>query len=146
MSFVDHYLIAALWSSNCSLPCMEDELVDNCMDVDEDHPLYGISEDDHYDAHFDIGDFDNAALAKALHDCRYFIQLLEKTGLYEKALEYQDDDNIAHDFWLTRNGHGAGFWDGDYGDIGGDLTKVVQDYFGECYIFIHEDGESLGLE
>src|SRR6266851_3222861 len=23
-------------------------------------------------------------------------------------------DRIAHDFWLTRNGHGAGFWDGDY--------------------------------
>jgi hypothetical protein len=22
----------------------------------------------------------------------------------------------GHDFWLTRNGHGAGFWDGDWSD------------------------------
>jgi|TARA_R110000744_G_scaffold366338_1_gene475354 hypothetical protein len=25
-------------------------------------------------------------------------------------------ERIGHDFWLTRNGHGAGFWDGDWND------------------------------
>ena len=25
-------------------------------------------------------------------------------------------ERIGHDFWLTRNGHGAGFWDGDWDD------------------------------
>lgn len=31
-------------------------------------------------------------------------------------------DQMGHDFWLTRNGHGAGFWDGDWaaGSIGDD--------------------------
>ena len=24
------------------------------------------------------------------------------------------DEYAGHDFWLTRNGHGAGFWDGDW--------------------------------
>lgn len=30
----------------------------------------------------------------------------------------------GHDLWLTRNGHGAGFWDRDLGELGDRLTKV----------------------
>lgn len=25
------------------------------------------------------------------------------------------DEEAGHDFWLTRNGHGCGFWENDYG-------------------------------
>jgi hypothetical protein len=51
-------------------------------------------------------------------------------------------EQAGHDFWLTRNGHGAGFWDRTcYSDTVKDLlTKraeafgevVVYDEFGEC--------------
>lgn len=33
-------------------------------------------------------------------------------------------DQAGHDFWLTRNGHGAGFWDRGLGDAGDTLTRA----------------------
>ena len=33
-------------------------------------------------------------------------------------------ERIGHDFWLTRNGHGAGFWDGDWDE---DFSKIACD-------------------
>lgn len=40
----------------------------------------------------------------------------------------------GHDFALTRNGHGAGFWDRGYGPIGDILTERAESY-GEANIF-----------
>lgn len=34
----------------------------------------------------------------------------------------------GHDFWLTRNGHGAGFWDRGLGAIGDELTAAANVY------------------
>ena len=52
----------------------------------------------------------------------------------DKAVEFIDDSNnfetldmVAHDFWLTRNGHGTGFWDKDYTNKD-DLTKLSSSY------------------
>ena len=48
----------------------------------------------------------------------------------------------GHDFWLTRNGHGAGFWDGEwaypslYLDIEncGDFLTAAAKKYGELYV------------
>lgn len=47
----------------------------------------------------------------------------------------------GHDFWLTRNGHGCGFWDGDYWaeDTGERLTEAAKK-FKECELYIGDDG------
>lgn len=45
-------------------------------------------------------------------DCDKF--RANNADLIAQAEEHQSTSHIAHDFWLTRNGHGAGFWDGDY--------------------------------
>lgn len=34
--------------------------------------------------------------------------------------------DFAHDLWLTRNGHGAGFWDRGHGEVGDLLTEWVK--------------------
>ena len=48
--------------------------------------------------------------------------------------------HIGHDLWLTRNGHGAGFWDGDYpDDIEDTLTKGAE-ALGECYVEVSRRG------
>jgi hypothetical protein len=52
--------------------------------------------------------------------------------------EFTDDEHIAHDFWLTRNHHGAGFWDGDYGKYGDQLTAIAQT-FSEVNLYIGDD-------
>lgn len=58
------------------------------------------------------------------------------------AADYCSGDfPIAHDFWLTRNGHGAGFWEGDYPEpIASQLTTLAKG-FGECNLYIGDDGK-----
>ncbi len=47
---------------------------------------------------------------------------------------------VGHDFWLTRNGHGAGFWDRDLGELGDRLTKLAEE-FGERYCYIDSNNQ-----
>jgi hypothetical protein len=37
-----------------------------------------------------------------------------------------DDAQAGHDFWLTRAGHGTGFWDRGLGKLGDKLTKLAK--------------------
>lgn len=141
------YLETALWSSSVMLPAAEGELIDYCMDVDEDHPLHGINEQDDLDEHFSIEDIDEESLRNAEAVVNAFFDSLVIQDLYRRALEFADDDQIAHDFWLTRNNHGSGFWDGGYGDrsnpancLGNELTTLCDSYR-EVYLFIDNDGK-----
>lgn len=135
------YLATALCSSTVMLP---GDLYDGRMDVDDDHPLYGIADDEPLSQYFGIEDFTEDSLTTAEEDLDDWFHYLERQGLYERALEYADDERIAHDFWLTRNGHGAGYWDGDYGDIGDKLTDACKAWRGQD-IMISVDGR-LHLE
>jgi hypothetical protein len=46
---------------------------------------------------------------------------------------------FGHDVWLTRNGHGAGFWDRDMGDMGERLSEVARS-LGEATSWVDEGG------
>lgn len=106
--FVDAYLEAALWAS---------------MD-DEGTPL-----DDQYSA----DDFSQEAIDQAVKDSNEFIRDnlkdLEAVG---------DPERHGHNFWLTRNHHGSGFWDEGYGDIGKRLTDAAHAY-GELHVYAGDD-------
>ena len=57
--------------------------------------------------------------------------------LIERACEVEGYDygHAGHDFALTRNHHGAGFWDRGLPDtVGEDLTEIAHGY-GDAYIF-----------
>ena len=47
---------------------------------------------------------------------------------------------LGHDFWLTRNGHGAGFWDRGLGELGDRLTGLAKPY-GTVDLYITDDGK-----
>ncbi len=108
------YLECALWSSN-----------DNADDQGGE-PL---------DANYDITDIAPETLAKMLADCDAFeasyAELLERAG---------DRSQNGHDFWLTRNGHGAGFWDRGYGEAGKLLSDACKAY-SSCDIYPGDDGQ-----
>ena len=57
--------------------------------------------------------------------------------------EGMDDGQIGHDFWLTRNHHGAGFWDRGLGERGDRLTKAAQAY-GGVDLYVNADGKIGG--
>ena len=48
-------------------------------------------------------------------------------------------EQVGHDFWLTRNRHGAGFWDRGLGEIGERLTWQCRP-FGSVDLYIGDDG------
>ena len=45
-----------------------------------------------------------------------------------------------HDFWLTGNRHGAGFWDRGYGADGDTLTEAAHGY-GDVDLYVGDDGQ-----
>jgi hypothetical protein len=131
----DSYLETALWSSSDW---------DDMDDSDNPTP---------FDENYDCSDFSENARTAAYDDCQRFLEALEAVdcndgrycdSLLDCADEVQGYDRIGHDFWLTRNGHGAGFWDGDYGDYGDRICDVLYATFGrysECTLYVNCDGE-----
>lgn len=50
-------------------------------------------------------------------------------------VEEYDAEQVGHDLWLTRNGHGAGFWDRPeiYGEKQADALSEIARKFGNRY-------------
>jgi hypothetical protein len=113
-TFVRQYLETALWA-----------------EIDDDsRPL---------DDSFGVEDFAPEAIVKAEQDCDLF--RASNAGDLASIPDDMDDLDVAHDFWLTRNHHGAGFWDGDYPEAMGDRLTASAHSFGECYIYVGDDGK-----
>lgn len=111
---LDSYLETALWSS-----------MDNSNEQGGD-PL---------DSNYDFEDIDAETLKQADKDCEEFEA---KAGA---LLDSLDMAQVGHDFWLTRNRHGAGFWDGDYEkEIGEKLTELSHE-FGEVDLYVGDDNK-----
>lgn len=123
--FMRGYLVAALWSTNDnSEPNGGDPLDNNCS----------------------IEDIDPASVAGATNDCRAFIKS-NWGDLKEYAARRVIDssqgtvwDYAGHDFWLTRCGHGAGFWDRGLDELGDRLADAAR-ACKEQDIYIGDDGK-----
>lgn len=57
-----------------------------------------------------------------------------------KQFGHTNAEYAGQDFWLTRNGHGAGFWDGDLPDEIGDALHEACKQIGETWIYLGDDG------
>lgn len=55
-------------------------------------------------------------------------------------LESMDPAQAGHDFWLTRNHHGAGFWDRGLGELGNRLTAAAH-AAGDADLYVGDDGK-----
>lgn len=77
---------------------------------------------------FNLEDIHANAVTQALADCTKFV---DKAG---DLLNELTEEQIGHDFWLSRNGHGAGFFDRDLGEIGDKLQELARK-FGEKNAF-----------
>ena len=107
-TFTDAYVTCALWSET----------------GDDEEPL---------DSEHSIDDIDSRSLLSMQQDCDKF-----RTDNRDDINELDDDSQASHDFWLSRNGHGAGFWDRGNGDLGERLTKASQ-MFKTCNLYIGDD-------
>lgn len=124
-TILNHYLIAAIWA-----------------DMPEDDSKSVIADTD---IHSD-------SVAACRREVAAFIELAEnhangdlieqykscEFGEYEAAAA----EMLGHDIWLTRNGHGAGFWSRDNlpGTLGDDLTEIAN-VIGPRNVYRGDDGK-----
>lgn len=119
--FLTAYIEAALWSSTYQ---MEEEGEYFSLD-DGKHELAPETEE------------------AMLHDCADFFAYCEQVGIDPLpeygCHQYSIAEKSGHDFWLTRNGHGAGYWDRGLGEVGDKLTEAAKT-FGEADLYVGDDG------
>jgi hypothetical protein len=119
---------AALWSSNDE----SDDTGGNPMDES-----------------FGIEDIAEEPLARLTADCQRF----QASAAWLAVIEGEDprtdrrashgysiEASAGHDFWLTRNGHGAGFWDGDWKEPHGTALDELAKSFGQVDLYVGDDG------
>lgn len=90
-----------------------------------------FTEDENIGSGFTSDDIDLDSMAAIETDCGDFLEKAE--GL----LTSDNMEQAGHDFWLTRNGHGTGFWDREekvYSGKGEILSQLAHD-FGSSHAF-----------
>lgn len=82
-----------------------------------------------------IDDISDRSKEKAKIEIEWFVK---SAGKY---LDKLSDDLIGHDLWLTRNGHGTGFWDRGYNEKIEDLLVHLCEILGNADIYIGNDNK-----
>ncbi len=115
--FLDSYIETALWSS-----------------TDESDESGGSPLDDNYGPN----DLAPETLSEMRADTEDFV-MANRHDIYANLTR------AGHDFWLTRNGHGTGFWDDARWakEMGARLTENAKAY-GEYHLYIGDDGKIYG--
>lgn len=100
----------------------------------EDHDEGSIPDD------VAFADLAPASLATIIEDCRAFQEANAEAleAAYSSEAVAYDEAHAGHDYWLTRNGHGAGFWDRGLGAIGDTLSAAAR--YSEVYVCLGDDG------
>ena len=109
-TILDNYLECALWTSEEQGDEFEDK---------------------------NINDFSEESKKIAKSEINWFITIAEN----ELGDSFDDisDDMIGHDLWLTRNGHGAGFWDRGYDKKTEELLVELSKELGFTDIYVGDD-------
>jgi hypothetical protein len=88
----------------------------------------------------DIDDLSECAKQSMWDDC---VAFADETESYRGAITA---DDMGHNFWLNRNGHGAGFWDKDFSyadgtdDNTGNKLSDASHVWGSSDLYRGDDG------
>jgi len=118
---LDHYIEAALWSS---------------MD-DNEEPL---------EKHYCRNEIHPDTAAKMREDVEKFVNENHADLQLWKGVTTVEQQ-AGHDFWLTRNEHGCGFWEPEWTDLPtnpGDRLDEAAKEFGCFELYVGDDGLIYG--
>lgn len=122
--FTRAYMVCALWSSN------------DANDETGGNPL-----DDNYTP----DDIAPETAETMREDCARFIREnaadLAAYAEERAGLEWSAATLAGHDFWLTRNRHGTGFWDRGLSEELGERLTAAAHAFGETWLYVGDDGK-----
>lgn len=124
--FTRGYITALLWSSTDTRPGEEEP-----RPLDDDKGLADLAPETLERIVSDCSRFqvENAYTLASYCDMRAF-----------NPAEGTVEEYAGHDFALSRNGHGTGFWDRDCAAFGVQLHAAAQD-FGEFSPYVGDDGQ-----
>jgi hypothetical protein len=120
--FTEAYIEAALWATN-----------------DESTPEGG----EPFDANYGLDNIHPDSLAEIVRSCSEF----QKRAAHYIADEWCNykrcpvEEYAGHDFFLTRCGHGAGYWDGDWKEPAATKLTDLAKAFGEVWLTLGDDGK-----
>lgn len=115
------YLECALWAECCRGTATHD----GCRGEDCDTALEDIDAEVSADA-----------VRQATEDVSGFLSVATEDR--PDVFDGMDPAQIGHDFYLTRNGYGAGFWDRGLGEVGDYLTHWSKT-FGSADFYVGSD-------
>ena len=130
------YLVCALWSTSAGITFDPHGVI--VQDPDNDMSFL--------DHNFDVDDVTVLTELSAYDDvCDFVLANIADVFAYADQMTYDAGqgtvwDYFGHDFWLTRNRHGAGFWDRGLGELGERLTEACRPY-GEVNLYVTDDGK-----
>lgn len=125
---LNSYLETALWTEEEKLKEDEDESFDD---------MYGEADDDIRDivsnTELSFDNISDDSKIKAYMDIKKFLEIAGN------AVEGIDEIELGHDIWLTRNHHGAGFFDRGYDEeVEARLTQAAHQ-LGEETVYIDDN-------
>jgi len=127
--FLSAYIECALWST-----------LDQSDENTGGNPL---------DKNYTRDDIAPETLQRITEDCKRFYDSMRDTweGNYigSASNEYTEAQLAGHDFWLTRNRHGAGFWDGNWSEEVSDQLDEVAHDSGEYDLYLGDDNKIYGF-
>lgn len=124
LAFFEGYIEAAIWSSTLYEPGSEEPI-------------------EAEDFVHNQGELSPAAKESMRYSCCSFLAYNENL-LLQANNQGRAWGHLGHDFWLTRNGHGTGFWDRGLGELGEKLTQAAH-LVGESHLYITDSNE-IGVE
>lgn len=73
---------------------------------------------------------------------------LDAVSFYKaNIMDFDDPSQAGHDFWLTRNGHGTGFWDrptSTYSPAAAKRLTNAAKAYGEYNLYVGDDNQIYG--
>lgn len=97
-----------------------------------------------------VEDFAPETLESMLADCAaFYFTNMGHIHCIDAPLSSEIDGPIGareaamagHDFWLTRCGHGAGFWDGDWPEPAASVLTSACETLGNIDLYVGDDGK-----
>lgn len=97
------------------------------------------------DTDYSADDIDLQSLERMIADCQRFqndnADFIDDDHCLRSNEEWNSAELAGHDFWLTRNGHGSGFWDtGRWREPAASKLTESAKRFGEVDLYVGDDG------
>lgn len=131
-AFEEHMLTTALWSSNGTQEVDGEEVT---FMLDEQYGIEDIADETRAKLRDDALRF-YAANTASIH-----CEGAPLANDFEGTTGERQAAMAGHDFWLTRCGHGAGFWDGDWPKAIGDALSEMARQAGNVDLYVGDDNK-----